>query len=101
MKTLGYLINIKKEIGVFVENKDMARIWRQTKIFPALKVGLDVTLNFEGVEFVTQSFVHALISAALREYGEVALKKLIFKSCNKPVKQIVLTVIEYSLDKAA
>jgi len=99
MKTLGYVIDIKKETGAFAENKDLAKKWREDKILPGLKLGLDVTLNFEGVEFVTQSFVHALISSALRVHGEKALKRLIFKSCKEPVKQIILTVIEYSLDK--
>lgn len=99
MKSLGYVISIGKEAGAFAENKDLARKWREGKILPALKMGLDVTLDFTGVEVVTQSFVHALISAAIREYGEPALKRIIFKSCKETVKQIILTVIEYSLDK--
>ena len=99
MKTFGYKINIRKETGAFAENKDLARKWREEKIFPALKLNLDIVLDFSGVEFATQSFIHALISAALREYREDALKRLIFKSCKEPVKQIILTVIEYSLDK--
>ena len=99
MKTFGYEINIAKSAGAFAENKDLAKRWREKKIFPALKMNLDVTLDFSGVEAVTQSFIHALISAPLREYGEEALKRIIFKSCKASVKQIILTVIEYSLDK--
>lgn len=97
-RDFGIIINIGKESGSFAENKDLAKRWRERDILPALAKHLDVVLNFEGVEYVTQSFVHALISKPLQQYGEPALKRLVFKKCVKEVKQIILTVIEYSLE---
>lgn len=91
-------INIKEEAGTFAENKDIARKWREEIILPALREDNKIVLNFDKVEVVTQSFIHALISAPLREIGEKVLKLIEFKSCTDSVKQIILTVIEYSLE---
>ena len=90
-------INIAATKGTFAENKDLARQWREEKIWPAFKHKRKIVLDFSNVEVATQSFVHALISYPLQELGEDALDMIEFKSCKKPVKEIVLTVIEYSL----
>lgn len=88
-------IDIKKEAGVFAENKDVAARLRERIILPALRQTEEVTLNFTAVEGATQSFVHALISEALREFGPDVLDHIIFKGCNDTVRQIVTIVIDY------
>lgn len=90
-------IKIKDLAGEFAENKDLARQWRETVLFPAVAKGDHAILDFHGVSGTTQSFVHALISAVLQQYGEKALDQLEFKNCQGGVKSVVLTVVEYSL----
>ena len=85
--------------GQFAEDKDIARTIRQESILPRLESGQRVILDFAGVAAATQSFVHAMISEALRIHNGRALKLLEFKSCNASVKSVVLTVIEYSLSQ--
>ena len=81
--------------GAFAENKDIARDIRIREIIPALTQDKEVTLDFDKVDAVTQSFVHALISDILRKYGANALERISFKSCNITVKKIIGIVVEY------
>ncbi len=98
MKTQDIVeIVIREEAGEFAESKDDARKWREEKILPALRAKQKIVLNFSGVEVATQSFIHALISSPLHEFGNQILKLIEFKGCNSSVKQIISTVVEYSL----
>jgi hypothetical protein len=80
------------------ESKDDARRLRETEILPSLGKGQSVELDFEKVEFATQSFIHALISDAIRRYKDDIFDRLIFVHCSDEVQQIVLTVFEYTID---
>ena len=82
-------------VGDFAENKDIARDIRNDQIMPALKSGESVTLDFSEITGATQSFVHALISESIREFGPVTFEKIFFKSCNETVQKIITIVSEY------
>lgn len=88
-------IIIKEYVGDFGENKDVARDLRVQKIMPALKRGETVRLDFEGVSGATQSFVHALISEAIRKYGDDVYDRLLFLNCSEVVKEVVGIVADY------
>jgi hypothetical protein len=88
-------ISIRKSVGSFAEDKDKARELRISRIKPALEKGQEVVLDFSGVEGATQSFVHALISQLIREFGADVLDRLIFKNCNQTVQKIISIVVEY------
>lgn len=88
-------ISIYKRAGSFAENKDVARNIRLTKIMPGLAKENTVILDFADVTGATQSFVHALISEAIRQYGDDVFDKLLFKNCNETVREIVTIVAEY------
>jgi hypothetical protein len=83
--------------GNFAEDKDVARRIREENILPCLNDRKGVVLDFKGVDVATQSFIHAMISEALRIHNGSALELLEFRSCKATVKSVVLTVIEYSL----
>ncbi len=88
-------IIIKEHVGDFGENKDVARDLRVQKIMPALKRGETVRLDFEGVSGATQSFIHALISEAIRKYGDDVYDRLLFLNCSEVVKEVVGIVADY------
>lgn len=79
------------------EDKDEARRIREQVILPALADGKPVRLDFSKVELATQSYIHALISAAFRQYGEQATRLIAFEHCTPEVQQLVLTVVEYTV----
>lgn len=80
----------------FAENKQEARRIRTEQILPALEKKEKIVLDFIGVRFVTQSFVHALIGEALTRFGEDVLDQIQFKNCNSQVRSIVALVVDYS-----
>ncbi|MBL7073162.1 MAG: STAS-like domain-containing protein [Candidatus Omnitrophica bacterium] len=82
-------------VGEFAENKDFARDIRIQKIIPELDNGGEVILDFASVSGATQSFIHALISDLLRNYGSEVLDKISFKNCNEIVQKIIGIVVEY------
>lgn len=82
----------------FAEDKDVAADVRERVIRPSLQDAQEVVLDFSGVELVTQSFIHAMISDVLRTHGEAALELIVFKGCDPAVRGIVETVVQYSLE---
>lgn len=89
------VIKIFEQAGSFAENKDVAQKIRVEEILPAFEKGEEVLLDFDRVDGVTQSFIHALISESFRRYGNAVLDRFVFKSCNETVKQIVGIVSDY------
>jgi hypothetical protein len=94
-KNENLVVKLLDKAGTFAEDKDLARELRLGIIVPALRVGKDVTLDFSGVESTTQSFVHALISELIREFGIDVLDRITFKGCGDTVKKIISIVTEY------
>jgi hypothetical protein len=92
-------ISIAALAGDFAEDKDVAAKIRKTQLLPTLAQGTEVVeLDFQGVNLTTQSFVHALISEALRIHGEDVLARLSFKGCQPSVRDIIKTVVQYVLE---
>lgn len=88
-------IHLLPIVGAFAENKDLARSIRLEQIILALNRGEDVILDFQGIDAATQSFVHALISDLIRNYGSRIIDNISFKSCNETVQKIIGIVVEY------
>lgn len=91
MKTL----DLYPIVGVFGENKDKARDFRINQIVPILESGEDLILDFNGIESITQSFGHALLSELIRNYGIDVLDRITFAHCSKAVSTIIETVVDY------
>lgn len=81
----------------FLEDKDLAASFRREKLLPSLERGEPVVLDFMGVNYATQSFVHALIGEALSRFGESALRLLEFKNCSAQLRSLVELVVDYTL----
>ena len=97
------IIRMRKRIGEFAENKDIAKDLRIKKIMPFLLNGDEIIMDFDGVKGATQSFIHALISDPIRKFKEVAFSNLIYKNTNDEIKEIISIVYRYmqeSLDTA-
>lgn len=83
------------------EDKDEARRLKLRRILPAMERGEVVELDFSDVRIATQSFIHALISEAVRRYGDRALELLHFTECHEDVKQVIRAVVRYTSVAAA
>ena len=82
-------------VGDFAENKDAASKIRTESIIPTIQAGEKAVLDFDGVDSVTQSFIHALISDLIRRYGGEILDHVLFKNCNENVRKVIEIVVEY------
>lgn len=89
------LIKMKEHINGYGENKDIAKDIRQNIILPTLGRSEDITIDFEDITGVTQSFIHALLAEPIRKYPDGIFDKVTFKNCNDMVRVIVETVEEY------
>ncbi len=90
------IVKILSEAGEFGENKDVARRLRIKEIMPALLDEEEVVLDFGGMTGATQSFIHALIVAPMREFGDRFFEKVQFKNCAPTIQQVVQIVSEYT-----
>jgi STAS-like domain of unknown function (DUF4325) len=81
----------------FAEDKDEAKEVRIAEILPALEAGEHVVLDFKGVRYATQSFVHALVGEALKRYGESVLARIEFRNCSPQLRSVIELVVDYSL----
>ena len=90
-------IKVFDEAGAFGGDKDAAARLRDKQLKPALKrePHKTVTLDFRGVDFATQSFIHALLSAVVRK-DPTDLDRLRFVNCSGSVREIVEIVVQYS-----
>jgi len=83
----------------FAENKDIGQHIRINDIMPQLETGKEIILDFENIDRASQSFIHSLISDAIRKYGaDKTLDLVVFKSCNEHVRGIIAIVVEYMQD---
>lgn len=83
--------------GPVAQDKDWARRARLHTLLPALSSRIEVRLDFSKVTIATQSFVHALVSEAIRTHGEAVLSIMEFHRCSAQVELTVKTVVTYSL----
>ena len=95
MKQKSKVLFLYKIVGKFAEDKDKARKIRQDILWPQVKSGQCVILDFDKVEDATQSFIHALLSELIRESRGEVLDLVYFKNCNETVKKMVNIVVDY------
>jgi hypothetical protein len=82
------------KVGELNEDVQAAGRLRDSTVLPAVREGHLLVLDFGGVRFVTQSFVHALLNDAFRIPG--SLLRLSFLNCSKPTKEAIAAVAAYS-----
>ena len=89
------IIKMQELVGDFAENKDVAKEIRLERLLPALEKGRAVTFDFDGVTGATQSFIHALVSDALRKYPDVVYDNVFYRNANEEIQKIITIVYRY------
>ncbi len=92
--------SIAFQIREFEENVESAARIREESLAPALDRGESVVLDFSGVRFATQSFVHALFYRLFRDFEEAASCLLLVK-CSKSTRQAIEFVAGYAKSGAS
>ena len=86
---------MRELIGDFAENKDIAKQIRVNKLLPALEKNRAVTFDFIGVTGATQSFIHALISDAIRKYPDKIYDNVFYKNASEEIQEVISIVYRY------
>lgn len=89
------VIKMRALVGDFAENKEIAKKIRIEELMPNLSKGNDLEIDFDGVNGATQSFIHALISDPIRQFGDVALEKLYYRNVDDDIKEVLSIVYHY------
>ena len=100
---MGIVISIKNEIGGldFAGSRGSGELVRE-KMKPALDDGVDVTLDFTGIESITQSFADEIVGIFVRAFGIDYIKdSLRLNNANDSIKKTLNFVISYSKKKMA
>ncbi len=95
------IIKMRDLVGEFAENKDIAKDLRVNHLLLALADGRAITLDFEGVKGATQSFIHALISDAIRKYPDVVFDNVFYRNVNEEIQKIITIVYRYMQESLA
>lgn len=82
-------------VGEFEENVEEAARVRDSIIEPSLAEGKIVVLDFSGIRFATQSFVHALMYKILRDSLHIA-SGLSIANCTRSTREAILAVAGYA-----
>jgi hypothetical protein len=93
------ILHLYPKTGSFAEDKDVARRLRTREIEPALRQGDDVSLDFESVQYATQSFAHALLSPLIRDEELRALDLIEFLNCSSEIQSVIELVADYSQEE--
>lgn len=84
---------IENHFGANAENKYAARNFRITKIMPAVKDGLIITLDFKDVESAPHSFINALLKEVVQEVGYSIIKRVKFVNTQSSIRETIDQVI--------
>ena len=98
------VINIKNETGgfEFVGSRGAGEIIRKKMKKELDKDGGNVTLDFNGIEQVTQSFIDEFFGIFIRSFGiEYIRKKVRLVNETQGIKDTINFVIKYSKEKIA
>lgn len=81
-------------VADFLEDVETAAQRRDETIKPMVQAGNEVTLDFGGARFVTQSFVHALLNDVFQI--PLSVTRLSFTNCTRSTEEAIRAVAAYA-----
>lgn len=100
---MAKVIRIKDKIGGhdFAGSRGNGKIIRE-EVKPLLDAGESVTLDFVGVDTVTQSFADEIFGIFIRAFGVGYIKdKLLIVNFNEGIRDTINFVVSYSRKRTA
>ena len=88
-------MKIHASVGDFAGDKEAAAHIRETYLRRCLSKNEPAILDFVDVGLATQSFIHALVAAVVRENPD-NLDLIEFKNCNSEIRAVIGIVVEYA-----
>lgn len=92
-------MKIYASTGPIAGDKDAAAFIRETYLKRGISRSEPLVLDFDNIELVTQSFIHALIAEIVRRDAS-CLDQIQFKNCKTEIQTIIEIVVEYAQEFA-
>lgn len=89
-----FRFNLMNEFGRECFDKGAAIAYRDQHLIPATKEEKDIILDFEGVVQAPHSFLNALLSSVIDEYGMKAYKKLKFRNVSIDIRETLNFILD-------
>lgn len=89
-----YYVSITNYFGSFAENKDEAINFRERRLFPALKKGQSILLDFDNVTSSPHSFLSALLASPIKSLGMAAYKKIKIVNASPEIRETIDFILD-------
>ncbi|RLA82970.1 MAG: hypothetical protein DRG78_05720 [Epsilonproteobacteria bacterium] len=84
-----FYININNHFGPYAEDKSAAIKFRDKKLFPKIKQGKNIKIDFSGVETAPHSFLSALLASPIKTMSMTAYKRLKIVSASSDIRETI------------
>lgn len=88
------VIKVKERFGSFPTRGEVSNELRLKEVLPVIRRGGFVVFDMDGVENMTDSFLHALVANCVRYDRDVFFSNVRFRNCAKDIR----TLIELSIN---
>jgi hypothetical protein len=96
---MKFELRLHDEIGSFAANGTMGNQLRKDKVEPHWDKSEKITLNFEGVSSMTDSFVHAFVGNIAEAHPDDFREKLRFTNCSSLVKTFIKSALQMAQNR--
>jgi hypothetical protein len=86
-------VSMYNHFGKFLEDKDAAIRYRDSRIVPAVDAGKHIDLDFAAVETAPHSFLSALLATPARRLGGLCSKRMRIYNCPSHIREIIDQII--------
>ncbi|MFT5632546.1 MAG: hypothetical protein ACI9SQ_000252 [Rubritalea sp.] len=96
---MKYELRLHDEVGSFAGNGTLANQIRIDKVEPHWEQSERITLNFEGVNSMTDSFVNAFVGNIAEAHPDDFREKLRFTNCSSLVKTFIKSALQMAQNR--
>jgi hypothetical protein len=86
-------VSIYNHFGKYLEDKDAAIRYRDSRIIPAADAGKNIDLDFAAVETAPHSFLNAMLATPAKRLGGKWVKRVRIYNCPSHIREIIDQIV--------
>jgi hypothetical protein len=90
----NFYIPIRNYFGVYAEDKEAAKTFRDSKIIERVDSGDQITLDFSDVKAAPHSFLSALLATPITKLGIVAYKRIKVINASPEIRETIDFILD-------
>jgi anti-sigma regulatory factor (Ser/Thr protein kinase) len=96
----NFYIHIRNYFGVYAEDKEAAKTFRDSKIIERVESGDKITLDFSDVKAAPHSFLSALLATPITKLGIVAYKRIKVINASPEIRETIDFILEENTEQS-